>query len=569
MTGQSLACEACTLLAGLYPWPVTPSDDLQQAVVFLTWDIDASSVVRAGYGLGLVTAPVGLGGSVFLGLGIVGGVVSLALALVAVHLVHETPRLLALARRTRALGRAPDLVTRAVLRMRLEPSPERAADFAAGTGNSALAESLSTHVQHARATGGDALGAFGAEWAEWYPELDRALGLVTAAAGMDKLDRDRTLDRSLTVVLDGTGARMRAFATQVNRPVTGLYAFGVLLPTALVALLPAASAAGVGVTTSTVVVLYDVVLPLGIVVAGVWLVARRPVAFPPPAVDRTHPDVPDRPWTVAGVGIGSGGVGLLIASRFLPDWSAPIAALGLGAGTCLFLYCRPLVAVYDRVREVESGLTDALVLVGRRVANGEAVESALAATAADVDGAMGEVLDSAVTRQQQLNVDVRTAFLGTHGALEDLPSPRVRGSAAIIGLAAREGKPVGPALLALSEHTEELHHVERESRQDLAEVCGTLRNTGGLFGPMVAGATVAMADGLAAGTGLPGGGETLPGLGLAVGGYVLAFAVVLPALATSLCRGFDGPLVGYAVGRSLLLATPVYLGSYFLVSGIA
>jgi hypothetical protein len=44
---------------------------------------------------------------------------------------------------------------------------------------------------------------------------------------------------------------------------------------------------------------------------------------------------------------------------------------------------------------------------------------------------------------------------------------------------------------------------------------------------------------------------------------------VLPALATALSRGFDGPLVGYRVGRALLLATPVYLSSYLVVSGIA
>lgn len=569
MSGRSLQARVCAVLAGLYPWEVAPSDDLRGAVTFLDSDLDAESVVRAGYGLGLVTATVGLAGSVLFGFGMVGATVSVALGLVAIHLVHETPGVVALARRTRALGRAPDLVARTVLRMRLEPSPERAAAFAAETGEGPLATSLSAHVRRARATGGDALAAFGAEWAEWYPDLERALGLVSAAGGMDRLDRDRTLDRALTAVLGGTRSGMREFAARIGRPVTGLYAFGVLLPTALVALLPAASAAGVGITTPTVVILYDVLLPLGILAAGVWLVVRRPVAFPPPDVDRSHPDVPDRRRTAVWLALGSGAVSWLIAGRLLPGWAGPIAAVGFGFGSCLWLFFRPLVAVYDRVREVESGLADALALVGRRVANGEAVESALAAGVADLDGAMGDVLDRAVTRQRQLNVGVRAAFLGTHGALADVPSYRVRASVAILGLAAGEGKPVGPALLALSEHAEQLRRVERESRQDLAEICGTLRNTGTIFGPMVAGATVAMADGLAAGSRLPGGGETLPGLGPAVGGYVLVFAVVLPALATSLSRGFDGPLVGYHVGRSLLVATPVYLGSYLVVAGIA
>jgi hypothetical protein len=228
-----------------------------------------------------------------------------------------------------------------------------------------------------------------------------------------------------------------------------------------------------------------------------------------------------------------------------------------------------VVAVYSRVRDVESGLTDALALVGRRVANGAAVESAVRAAAADLDGAMGEVLDRAAARQRQLNAGPAAAFLGEHGALSDVPSPRVRGSVAVLGLAAREGQPAGAALLALADHVDDLRRVERESRQDLAEVCGTLQNTGALFGPMVAGATVALADTLADGPAVSGAAGAIPGLGPAVGGYVLAFAVVLPALATGLSRGFDGPLVGYRVGRALLAATPVYLGSYLVVSGIA
>lgn len=569
MTGREEFTPALRGLARLYPWDVTASEKLRRALRFLGIDAGPDIVVRAGYGLGTVVAAATLGVTVLFGFGPLGLVVSAALGLLSVHAVHEAPCLLALARRTRALGRTPDLVARAVLRMRIEPSPERAAVFAAESGEGSLAESLRAHVRRGRATGENALVEFGAEWAEWYPELERAFGLVAAASSMDRLDRDRTLDRALDGVLDGTRTRMREFAASVGRPVTALYAFGVLLPTALVALLPAAGAAGVGVTTATVVVVYDLALPVAVVTAGVWLVVRRPVAFPPPDVDRTHPEVPDRRWTAAGPGILAAGSGWVVARRMLPEWAGPVAALGLGVGCSLWLYYRPVVAVYDHVREVESGLTDALSLVGRRVANGVAVETALAAAAADLDGAMGTVLDRAVTRQRQLNVGVRDAFLGPHGALADVPSPRVRGSVTLLGLAAREGSPVGPALLALSDHAGELRRVERESRQDLAKVCGTLRNTGSLFGPMVAGATVAMADGIATGPALAGGGETLPGLGPAVAGYALAFAVALPALATSLSRGFDGPLVGYQVGRSLCLATPVYLGSYLIVAGIA
>jgi hypothetical protein len=555
-------------LAWLCPWEIEASADLRRALAFLDAGVRPETVVRAGYGVGVVGTVFTLFTLFAPGFGYVWLLVSGALTLLAVHLVHAGPRALAVARRTRALGSTPDLVARTVLRMRLSPVPERAAEFAAESGDGPLAASLRAHVRRARTTGEDALVTFGEEWSEWYPELGRSLGLVSAASGMDGRDRDRTLDRALSVVLEGTRSRMRAFATRVSRPVTALYAFGVLLPTALVALLPAAHAAGVGVTTWTVVAVYDVVLPLGIVGAAAWLVVRRPVAFPPPGVDHTHPDVPDRTAAVLGVGAGTATLAGVATNSLLPLWAGPFAAVGLGTGAVLWLYYRPIVAVYGRVRDVEAGLPDALALVGRQVANGVPVESAIGTAAGDVDGRMGEVLGRAVTRQRQLHVGVTEAFLGEHGALSAFPSPRVRGSMAVLGLAAREGKPAGEALLALADHVEDLHRVEREARHDLENVCGTLRSTGALFGPMVAGTTVALADRIASGSTL-GGGESMPWLGPAVGGYVLAFAVVLPALATSLARGFDGPLVGHRVGRALLVATATYLGSYLLVAGVA
>jgi hypothetical protein len=67
----------------------------------------------------------------------------------------------------------------------------------------------------------------------------------------------------------------------------------------------------------------------------------------------------------------------------------------------------------------------------------------------------------------------------------------------------------------------------------------------------------------------PGDGASLPWLGLSIGLYALALAAILPALSTALVRGFDRALVGTRVGKSLLVATVVYLGAYQLVVAIA
>jgi hypothetical protein len=319
------------------------------------------------------------------------------------------------------------------------------------------------------------------------------------------------------------------------------------------------------VTPPVVVAVYNLLLPGILLTGSAWLLAHRPVAFPPPNVTGSHPDVPDRRRLAVLAAVGAGVGSWLVTARVFPAWGPPIAAAGIGSGIGLLVVHQPVIAVYERVRHVEEGLPDALELVGRRVANGRAVESALAQVADELDGSMGEVLQAGVRQQRQLQVGVREAFLGEYGALDSVPSPRVRGSFALLGLAATEGRPAGTALLALAAHVEDLQEIERDARHSLAHVCRTLRSTGMFFGPLVAGSTVALAAGISSEQGLPGSGQSLAWLGAPVGVYALLLAVLLTGLSTGLTRGFDHSLVGYRVGRALVSATVAYLCSYLFV----
>lgn len=559
-------------VAAAWPFDVTVSDDYRRVIRFLDWEVDPATVVGAGYGLGVAVGVVGLLATVIVPAlpWPVGAAATLAAALSAIHLIHAGPRLLATARRTRALGTAPVLVVFAVLRMRLAPSPERAAAFAAAAGPGPLADSLEAHVRAARATDRSGFERFGAEWAEWFPALGRAVDLLTAAASVPPGDRDRTLDRALDVVLDGTARQMRSYSSSLHGPATVIYAFGVLLPVALVSLLPAARASGLAVTLPMVVALYDIALPVGLIAAGAWLLSRRPVAFPPPNLGPDHPDVPDRLASALGAGYVAGVLAGVSTAAVLPAWAPPIAGIGIGLGTGLLVRYRPYEDVRDRIRAVEDGLPDALSIVGRRVSHGVAVERAIQSAGADLDGQAGTLLARGANRQAALDIGVERAFLGEYGVIETIPSPRVRGSVKLLAVAAREGRPAGEALLALATHLKDVQRVERESRADLGTVVETLRSTGAYFGPLVGGATVALAGHMTTEPGfeeMTAGG--IPWLGLAVGGYVLAMAAILTTLSIGLERGLDRPLVGARVGWSLLAATGSYLVGYLFAAAVA
>jgi hypothetical protein len=468
------------------------------------------------------------------------------------------------ARRSRTLGTAPTIVSRAVLRMRISPTAEGAATFAAET-DGRLGGRLADHVARARGTPRSGFSTFADAWRERFPALHRAVTLVEAAADAPFEERDRTLDRAMDAILDGTRDRATEAADSLRGPSTAVYAFGVLLPLALVSVLPAASAAGIEATLPVIVVIYDILLPAGLFCVGGWLLAKRPVAFPPvgASTDTTR-------LLLSGcVGVAIGLASWFAAGIVFAPWTPPLAGLGFGLGVSLLVRYRPVVAVRKRTTELEETLPDALYLVGRRVSDGIAVERAVADAAEELEGIAGETFESAARRQRQLRVGVETAFVGEHGALTEIPSQRAQSGARLLGMAAGAGPPAGRALVETADHLDELQRVEREARRSLGRVTSTLSNTAAFFGPLVGGATVALADSVGTTEALDGGAPETAGLGLAIGVYVLLLAVLLTGISTGLQRGLDRATLGYRIGAALCTATVTYLVAVSVTASVS
>lgn len=566
-------------LASLSPRTPEPDEGLAADARFLGGP-DGATWLRAADGAGLVVAGI----AAVVGVGVALGrpsrlptVVSLWTALVigTLYGVRSLPALTATARRSAALGLAPALVARMALRMRVEPTPEAAV----GAGrelDGPLGAALDRHAGAAAGTGRTGLRAFADEWGEEFPALGRACSLLRTAAAAPPERRGRALDRATEAVLEGTRDRAASFATALRGPAAALYAFGVLLPTALVGVLPAARAAGLGVGLPLLAVLYDLLLPGALCLAGAWLLARRPVVFPARSIPRSHPERLPYPRSV-GLGLGAGVAAGLLGWLLVGPWFAPIAGLATGIGAALTHQFRPVVAVRERVRELERGLPDALSFVGNRVAEGVAVERALSEAADRLDGPVGEFVGRGVRQGERLGEPVEASF---DDALAAFPSDRSARAVSLFALAAREGPPAGDPLVRWADHLERLDEVEREARRDVVRVAGTLSNTAAVFGPLVAGVTVGLAGRLGTGTATGTGAVATPGatpattfpvegLGLVVGGYVLWSAVVLPALAVGLERGFDPAVVGRRVGRSLPLAATTFGAAYALTTAVA
>ena len=550
-------------LAALYPYDVDGSDDLVDSLSFIDAPHDDETVIRAGYGAGI------LGALIPLPLLMTSAPLTFVLFFVlvtpvaAIHAIHSLPHLQAAFRRTEALGDTPNLVGRAVLRMQVQPALESAVRFAAETGRGPLAASLNGHVDRSMGTADTGLLSFAEEWAEWFPALRRSSHLLATAQDAPEGERARTLDRALSAVLTGTRNQMADFTASIRAPTTALFAFGIMIPLALIALVPAVPMVGFSVNIWIIVLLYNVVLPACLVAASLWLLVRRPVAFPPPKVSHEHPDVPDRLWLRGLWGVIAGASGYAITVTFGPAHLAPVIGLGLGLGAGLLAIFGPILEVRNYVRDVEEHLTDALYIVGRQVAEGESVESAVELAAERVPAETGEVFEHASGVQRRLHTGVEAAFLGEYGALRDVPSPRARGTAALLAIAADEGKPAGRAIVSMADHLEELDEVEAKTKRSLEQVTGTLDNTAAYFGPLVAGATVAMAammssEDMVGTADLDAAAFPAESLAIVVGVYLLTLCFILVPLSIALRYGLDRALFGYHIGRALVASMVLY-----------
>lgn len=450
--------------------------------------------------------------------------------------------------RTRAIGSAPELVAFAILSLRLAPTMEGAADFAADSVGGRLGRSLESYRRRTP-TGRQAFDALADEWGDLDPSLERAVSLMQVAVDTPSENRPAILDSALDAVLEGSRDRVATFGTEIRGPAMGIYAFGVMLPLALVGMLPVLSTTGGSVSMVVLGVFYDLLLPLGLIGAGLWLAARRP-AVATPSFD-TRMVTAEGVWQAVGIGLAAALLGWVTSPLFYPAWTRWLVAPGVGIGSALLTFVAP---IRDRQREIddlESGLPDVLTIVGRQVADGSPTERALETVGERVSGRAGEYFERAGETRKLLGATVESALTGGHGVFHAVPSRRARTVSSLVVRAGAAGRPGGQILVAVGEYLETLQQVEREGRRELAQTTSTLRQTAVVFAPVIAGVTVALATGMDTGN-MPGSGLDVGTLGLVIGGYVLQLGVVLPSLAVVLERGLDPVRMAYRSAIALV-----------------
>ncbi|MCQ1535008.1 hypothetical protein FTO70_04750 [Methanosarcina sp. KYL-1] len=451
------------------------------------------------------------------------GTLTFLVPLVVLYYLSEYVKIRAGLMKIASLGDIPEVLSYIIMSMKLVPNLEHAVLFAARNSERPLAKDLKklTWDLNLRLYSGmdDALLSFADLWGRNSEYFKRSLHLIkSSTAEPDEAQRVITLNRALDISLEGTESLMDSFAAKLKTPSYVLYSIFILIPLALVALLPAVTVVGIRPRITDLVLLYDLVFPALAAIYAEYILLQRPLAFIPQQIPDSHPEL-------SGVRqkkqiafllsvltfalLAPSGYLLLLAGNpkgiiatealggLLPPTLPPV--LGLTAGVSIYLYMSsaPYKRIRDRIKEMEREFADSLFVLGRRISEGKAPEEAFAHTARTLEGSkIGEAFENISMNLLGMRTTLKAAIFDEEfGAFRHVYSERIKNTMLLFTESVHKNhEAAGAAVIKLADHLKELAGVEERIRRSLYEVTSTMRSTAAIFAPLIAGITLALSE---------------------------------------------------------------------------
>ncbi|MGV8077746.1 MAG: hypothetical protein ACP5N0_10745 [Methanosarcina sp.] len=534
---------ACKITARQWKWAISDpvafsrkceksvSPQYRDALIFTGFDLEAFETVLFSY--------VGTFATLILLLGIdflllfsrsfdsrtlfVMGTLTFIAPLIVLCYLSEYVKIRAGFMKISSLGDIPEILSYIVMSMKLVPNLEHAVLFAARNSERPLAKDLKklTWDLNLRiySSMDDALLSFADLWGRNSEYFKRSLHLIkSSTAEPDDAQRVITLNRALDISLEGTQRLMDSFAAKLKTPSYILYSIFILIPLALVALLPAVTVVGMKPEITDLVLLYDFVFPALAILYSEYILLQRPVAFIPQQIPDSHPDLADIQQKkrfaimlsvftfllISPLGyllLMFGNPGEIVATEPLGGYLTPTLPLVLGgtAGISIYLYFSsvPYKKIRDRIKQMELEFADSLFVLGRRISEGKAPEEAFAHTSRTMEGSkIGEAFEDISMNLLSMRTNLRDAiFDEDFGAFRHIYSERIRNTMLLFTESVHKNhEAAGASLIKLADHLKELSSVEERIKSSLYDVTSTMRTTAVIFAPLIAGITLALAE---------------------------------------------------------------------------
>lgn len=422
-----------------------------------------------------------------------------------------------------SLGDMPEILSYMVMSMKIVPNMEVAIRFAAEHSARPLAKDLrkmlwNLHVREYKGMD-DAMIEFADIWGKNSEYFKRSLHLIKSSTSEpDEAQRIITLNRALDIVLESTKRLMETFASKLKNPTYVLYSIFILIPLALVALMPAITVVGIRFGIGTLVALYNIVLPLLTFGYAEYILMQRPATFVPQSIPDSHPELRNirQKKTLAviisiciGIFIASSGYfwmllgnpGNIVSTATLEGIMPPGLLVILGFVFAVSFYLNtsymPYKKIRDEIKKMETEFSDALFVLGRRISEGRATEEAFMHAASTMQGSeIATAFERISLNLISVRADILTAIFDEEmGAFKDIYSDRIRTTMMLfVESAHKSHEAAGVAIVKLADHLKELQDVELNIKQSLYDMTSTMRSTAAIFAPLIAGVTMALSE---------------------------------------------------------------------------
>jgi len=510
------------------------SEEFMESLNFTGLDVEPYEVLILAYIGALVATAfaivIDLIIFAFYGFSIMGmGMITLALLigitaglpLAVLQFLSEYPKTKAGYMMVHSMGDIPEVLSYIVMYLKLIPNMEDGIRFAARESNTSLGKDLKKLVWDLEVrvyqSIDDAITSFANLWGKWSDYLKRALHLIRSAVREgSESERNITLDRSLDIVMEGTKNSMTNFANQLHQPTLVIYSIGVMIPLALIGMLPAASLVGMRISIFQIFLIYDIILPLLLFIYIRKVLLSRPATFNPPAIPSNHPDVENInkkenmvEAAVLGTVIAIPGVifmllpAVIMKGRLVDlvnrlNTFLPVTLFILwGAAAAVSLYCLRTYTAYKKIRDdikkMEEEFSDSLYVIGKRITEGKPAEEAFQYAARTMEGSeMGKIFARTSFNLTSMRTNLNDAlFDKKFGSLKHVYSDRIRAVMHLFVEGVKKSyEAAGVAIVKVAEHLKQLQEVEKGIKNSLGTLTSTLKSTATIFAPMIAGITL-------------------------------------------------------------------------------
>ncbi len=356
----------------------------------------------------------------------------------------------------------------------------------------------------------DALDPFMEKWKRESDEFVKAIYLIKNSFFETSEKRNKILNESVSVVLNGTKDRMRNYAKDLKSPLTVLNALGILLPMVGLVFFPIISIfLPDAIQPMFLVIGYNVLLPIVIYWLMKTYLERRPVAFHQPDLSK-HPKFANdkMKYVILLVSILIPAVLVyyvsIILSAASPDafsfnllLYSMVVTWAVSGGIVSFTIFTTItkLKVRDEIIQIESELGEVLFQLGTQLTRGMPIENALKESLPRLkELKISNMVQKIIYNMENFSMTFNAAvFDKDGGAIKNYPSKLIFAVMHAVTEISKGGTLVlSDAMLSISTYLKNMHDVEEELRNNLDEVSSEMQMQALILSPLSSGIVVAL-----------------------------------------------------------------------------